>query len=83
MRARVTVTLKPGVLDPQGEAIVAALKDLGFADVEAARVGKIIDLKLSGAPENAEARIAEMADALLANPVMENFDVAITAGGEP
>jgi phosphoribosylformylglycinamidine synthase len=78
MRLRVTVTLKPGVLDPQGAAIAQALKGLGFDGVTAARQGKIIDLDLAETdPAAARAAAAAMADRLLANTVIETYAVEI------
>jgi phosphoribosylformylglycinamidine synthase len=78
MKARVTVTLKPGVLDPQGEAIRHALASLGFEGVEEVRAGKVIELELSAAdPAAAEAEAAQMAETLLANTVIENYRVEI------
>jgi len=78
VKARVTVTLKPGVLDPQGKAIEGALADLGFAGVRSARQGKVIDLELDGDdPAAAEAAVARMCEALLANTVVERYDIAI------
>jgi phosphoribosylformylglycinamidine synthase len=78
MRLRVTVTLKAGVLDPQGAAIANALKGLGFDGVAAARQGKIIDLDLAEAdPEAARAAAAQMAEKLLANTVIETYAVEV------
>jgi len=78
MRARVRVTLKPGVLDPQGAAVLHALGSLGFDDVDGVRVGKVIELELSDTdPEAARARVDAMCRALLANTVIENYDVEI------
>ncbi|MEL6576587.1 MAG: phosphoribosylformylglycinamidine synthase subunit PurS [Pseudomonadota bacterium] len=78
MKARVTVTLKPGVLDPQGAAIAAALATLGFEGVKGARQGKIIELDLDETdPVAAEATAAKMADTLLANQVIENYTVEV------
>lgn len=73
MKARVTITLKPGVLDPQGRAIQAALGGLGFAGVAAVRQGKVIELDL--ADGTSEAAIDEMCRKLLANTVIENYRV--------
>lgn len=73
MKARVTVTLKPGVLDPQGRAIHHALEGLGFAQVADVRVGKVIELDV--ADGTTEADIAEMARKLLANTVIESFRI--------
>ncbi|WP_420392880.1 phosphoribosylformylglycinamidine synthase subunit PurS [Acuticoccus sp.] len=78
MRARVTITLKPGVLDPQGKAIEGALAGLGFGGVTAARQGKVIDLDLAARDEAAaREEVAAMCEALLANTVVERYDIAI------
>lgn len=75
MKARVTITLKPGVLDPQGRAIQNALGGLGFAGVEGARAGKIIELDLAdGTPA---ATVDDMCRKLLANTVIENYKVEL------
>lgn len=80
MKARVTITLKAGVLDPQGKAIEGALKGLGFDGVEGARQGKIIDLVLSETDaEVARANVAAMCEKLLANTVVENYSIDILA----
>ena len=73
MKARVTITLKPGVLDPQGRAIRNALAGLGFAGVEGVRQGKVIELDL--ADGTSDATIDEMAKRLLANTVIENYHI--------
>ncbi|MEW5421345.1 phosphoribosylformylglycinamidine synthase subunit PurS [Amorphus sp. 3PC139-8] len=76
MRARVTVTLKQGVLDPQGKAIQGALKGLGFDGVNAARQGKVIDLDLAETdPERARAEVTRMCETLLANTVIESYAI--------
>ena len=78
MRARVHVTLKPGVLDPQGEAVRHALGTLGFEGVGEVRVGKVIEVELAGSdPEAARGRVGEMCEKLLANTIIENYDVEI------
>ncbi len=78
MRAIVTVMLKPGVLDPQGKAIGHALHSLGFADVGEVRAGKVIELELAEQdPAKARAAAEEMARKLLANTVIEGFQVEI------
>ena len=78
MKATVTVTLKPGVLDPQGKAIGHALHSLGFEGVGEVRVGKIIELSLAETdPQAARAAAEEMARKLLANTVIESFRVEI------
>jgi phosphoribosylformylglycinamidine synthase len=76
--ARIHVTLKPVVLDPQGDAVLTGLHQLGFADVSAVRVGKYLEVTLKAADERAASTaIHEMCAKLLANPVIEryNFDV--------
>jgi phosphoribosylformylglycinamidine synthase len=78
MRARVHVTLRAGVLDPQGEAIRHALVAMGFAGVEAVRQGKVIDLELAGTdPGAARAQVAEMCEKLLANTMIEDYRIEI------
>ncbi|HAQ35738.1 MAG: phosphoribosylformylglycinamidine synthase [Maricaulis sp.] len=78
MKARIHVFLKPGVLDPQGAAVAGALKTMGYDEVTEARQGKLIELELSGTDAaQAETRVKEMCDKLLANPVIENFTVEI------
>jgi phosphoribosylformylglycinamidine synthase subunit PurS len=78
MRARVHVTLKRGVLDPQGEAVRHALGTLGFDGVGEVRVGKVIEVELAGSDrEAARARVGEMCEKLLANTIIENYDVEI------
>ena len=78
MKATVTVMLKPGVLDPQGKAIGHALGTLGFAGVGEVRAGKVIELELSERdPAKARAQAEEMARKLLANTVIESFQVAV------
>jgi phosphoribosylformylglycinamidine synthase PurS subunit len=79
MKARVTVTLKSGILDPQGKAIEGALKSLGIAGVASVRQGKVFDIEIAdGDRVGAEARLKEAAEKLLANTVIENFRVEIT-----
>ena len=76
MKARITITLKPGVLDPQGRAIQGALKSLGYDGVESVRQGKVIDIELAHGA-GAEARLREMCERLLANTVIEDYRVEI------
>ncbi len=73
MKARVFVTLKPGVLDPQGKAIHHALEGLGFGGVQDVRAGKLIELELAEGTEDRE--IEQMCRQLLANTVIENFRI--------
>ena len=76
MKARVFVTLKSGVLDPQGKTIAHALNSLGFSEASDVRVGKFFDITLTdGDKTKTETRLKEMSDKLLANPVIEDFRV--------
>jgi phosphoribosylformylglycinamidine synthase PurS subunit len=78
MKARVTVTLKTGILDPQGKAIEGALRSLGIAGVASVRQGKVFDLELEGGDAaQAEAALKQAADKLLANTVIENYRVEV------
>jgi phosphoribosylformylglycinamidine synthase PurS subunit len=79
MKARVTVTLKAGVLDPQGQAIEGSLKSLGFDGVASVRQGKVFDLALEGTDAvTARSQITGMCEKLLANTVIENYSIEIT-----
>lgn len=79
MKARVHITLKPGVLDPQGKAIGNALKGLGFTALGEVRQGKLIEIELSDTDAGAaRARVEGMCRQLLANPVIENYAIEIT-----
>ena len=78
MKARVEVTLKAGVLDPQGEAVRRALGALGFEGVGEVRIGKVIEVDLAAAdPEAARAEVEAMCQKLLANTVIENYAVEV------
>jgi phosphoribosylformylglycinamidine synthase subunit PurS len=78
MKAKVTITLKSGVLDPQGKAIEGALSGLGFSGVEDVRQGKYIELDLAETdPARAEQAVKAMCDRLLANTVIENYHIDI------
>jgi phosphoribosylformylglycinamidine synthase len=79
MKARVTVTLKSGILDPQGKAIEGALKSLGVDGVASVRQGKVFDIEIEGDNRTrAEAALKQAADKLLANTLIENYDVKLT-----
>ncbi|MER2534942.1 MAG: phosphoribosylformylglycinamidine synthase subunit PurS [Rhizobiaceae bacterium] len=79
IKARITVTLKNGVLDPQGKAIEHALGGLGFGGVGSVRQGKVFDLELQSSDRAAaEADLKAMCDKLLANTVIENYSVTLT-----
>jgi phosphoribosylformylglycinamidine synthase len=78
MKARVTVTLKSGVLDPQGKAIEGALKSLGIQGVSSVRQGKVFDIELAGSDKKAtEAALKNACEKLLANTVVENYRVEV------
>jgi phosphoribosylformylglycinamidine synthase len=78
MRARVFVTLKPSVFDPQGRTIADALHSLGYGDVGEVRQGKYFELDLATAdPSRAKALAAEVADKVLANPVIESYRIEV------
>ncbi|GAB4125244.1 MAG: phosphoribosylformylglycinamidine synthase subunit PurS [Rhodothalassiaceae bacterium] len=78
MKARIYISLKSGVLDPQGRAIHRALESLGFEGVEGVRQGKLIELELKdGDPEIARARCDDMCRRLLANTVIERYEIEI------
>jgi phosphoribosylformylglycinamidine synthase subunit PurS len=84
MKARVTVTLKSGVLDPQGKAIEGALKSLGVAGIASVRQGRVFDIELeAGDAATAEATLRQAAEKLLANTVIENFQVEVAAAEAP
>jgi phosphoribosylformylglycinamidine synthase len=81
MRVKIFVSLKNGVLDPQGKAVERSLHALGYKEVQDVRVGKFVELDLqANSRQAAEARIREMCDKLLANPVIENFHYEISEG---
>jgi phosphoribosylformylglycinamidine synthase len=78
MKARVHVTLKPGVLDPQGTAIGHALNSLGFTGVGDVRQGKVIELELAETDASkARSQVEAMCGKLLANPVIENYTIEL------
>jgi phosphoribosylformylglycinamidine synthase len=80
VKARVTVTLKTGILDPQGKAIEGALKSLGVDGVASVRQGKVFDIELSGSDRSkAEEALKAAADKLLANTVIENYAIEVKA----
>jgi len=78
MQARVFVTLKPAVLDPQGEAIAHALRGLGFEGVGGVRQGKVIEIELDTEDRaEAEAQVGRMCETLLANTVIEDYRIEL------
>jgi phosphoribosylformylglycinamidine synthase subunit PurS len=77
MKARIVVTLKSGVLDPQGKAIEGALKSIGVGGVKSVRQGKIFDIELEADEEEAtKRRLEEVCDKLLANTIIENYAIS-------
>ena len=78
MKARILVRLKPGILDVQGASVQRALHGLGFAEVQALRVGKVLDIELDGVSgDSARRRVEEMCARLLTNPVIEDYTVEV------
>jgi phosphoribosylformylglycinamidine synthase subunit PurS len=77
MRATILVRPKQGILDPQGEAVQSSLRQLGFP-VEEARVGRVVDLELgNGDPASARAELERMCEQLLANPLIESYEITV------
>ncbi len=80
MRAKIFISFKNGVLDPQGKAVERSLHTLGYQEVRDVRMGKYLEIELEAASrEAAEARLREMCDKLLANPVIEDYRFEIQA----
>jgi phosphoribosylformylglycinamidine synthase subunit PurS len=79
VKATVLVRPKPGILDPQGEAVQRSLQQLGFP-VEEARIGRVVDLELDlGDPERTRAELERMCEQLLANPLIESYEISVTS----
>ena len=79
MKATVLVRPKSGILDPQGEAVESSLRQLGF-DVGAARVGRVVDLEIDAASaDDARAAVERMCEQLLANPLIESYEIEVRA----
>jgi phosphoribosylformylglycinamidine synthase PurS subunit len=77
VKATVIVRPKPGILDPQGEAVQGSLRQLGFA-VDQARVGRVVDIELAnGDLEHARAELERMCEQLLANPLIESYEIEL------
>jgi phosphoribosylformylglycinamidine synthase subunit PurS len=77
VKATVLVRPKPGILDPQGEAVQRSLRQLGFA-VEEARIGRVVDLELDlGDAERTRAELERMCEQLLANPLIESYEITV------
>lgn len=80
MKAVIRITLKNGVLDPQGKAIETALDQLGFSGIDDVRQGKLVELTLSETdPEKARKALTQMCEKLLANTVIENYDIELVS----
>jgi phosphoribosylformylglycinamidine synthase PurS subunit len=79
MKATVLVRPKPGILDPQGEAVESSLRQLGFA-VAGARMGRLVDLEVGASdPTEARAQVERMCEQLLANPLIESYEITLQA----
>ena len=77
MKATVLIRPKDGILDPQGEAVLGSLRQLGFA-VDEARVGRVVDLEVETTdPAEARAELQRMCEQLLANPLIESFEIEV------
>ena len=82
MRATVLVRPKQGILDPQGQAVESSLKQLGFA-VDGARIGRVVDLEVAAAdPADARAEVERMCEQLLANPLIESYEIELAESPE-
>lgn len=82
--ARIHVTLKPVVLDPQGDAVLHGLQQLGYSDVVGVRVGKYLEVTLTAVDQAAaEEAVRQMCDRLLANPVIERYDFNVAEKSAP
>lgn len=78
-RVVVDVMLKPEILDPQGQAVAAALPRLGVTGVTSVRIGRRVELEVDGTPDLA--KLDELADQLLANPVIEDYSITVPGDG--
>ena len=78
MKAKVYIRLKEGVLDVQGQVVLRALRNLGFEEVENVRIGKLIEMEIKNPSEE---RIKEMCERMLANPVVEDYEIIIEDKG--
>jgi phosphoribosylformylglycinamidine synthase subunit PurS len=77
VKATVLVRPKPGILDPQGEAVESSLRQLGFS-VAGARVGRVVDLEVEATDaDEARAKVAQMCERLLANPLIESYEIEL------
>jgi phosphoribosylformylglycinamidine synthase subunit PurS len=81
VKATVLVRPKHGILDPQGQAVESSLRQLGFA-VDEARIGRVVDLEVSAAdPDAARAEVERMCEQLLANPLIESYEIELAGDG--
>ena len=84
MKARVSVRLKPAILDPQGKAVLHAARQLGYNEITSVRVGKLIELEIDAVDEKSiKLRIKELSRKLLSNPLMETFNITWNSDSEP
>ena len=84
MKATVFITRRPDISDPQGAAVLRGVRDLGYAAVESVRVDKVVTLRLDIEDgEQARAEIEEMCEKLLANPVMEDYEIVLDPEDSP
>jgi phosphoribosylformylglycinamidine synthase subunit PurS len=81
MRVRVLIRPKEGILDPQGQAVERALPALGYEDVEDVHVGRLIELDVGGDERTVTSRVEEMCERLLANPLVESYEVQSVEAG--
>jgi len=76
LKAKIKVYLKPGILDPQGKAVLHAINDMKYSDVSNVRIGKYIEITFNeGTPEKLRKEAEDICSKLLANPVMENYEI--------
>ena len=77
MKVKVSVRLKPAILDPQGKTVQNALAHMGYSDVKSVRIGKLIEMEMDGDPATMRMRAEEYSRKLLANPMMETYEVEL------
>jgi phosphoribosylformylglycinamidine synthase len=78
MKVTVHVRRRPDIADPQGTTVARALRDLGYSEVESVRINRTIELEVHGSdPQTIEAHVRTMCERLLANPVMEDYEVSV------
>ena len=74
-KVRILIKLRAQILDPEGEAVAGAIRRSGLADPESARVAKVVELDLPGTPAELEEKVRKIADEVLVNPVMQDFEI--------